>query len=109
VLQWKLVDCVKLEQVYITNQHFLEPSLHKFNIHYGRTLWKKSNMTSEGNVADTGILKEAQQLMQDGSATSMGEALKILMENAERNNDNVKIQKIKATQKAKRKRRSRHR
>ncbi|MEG3849360.1 polymorphic toxin type 34 domain-containing protein [Microcoleus sp. herbarium19] len=66
-------------------------------------------MTSEGNVADTGILQEAQQLMQDGSVASMGEALKILMENAERNDDKVKIQKIKTTQKAKRKRRSRHR
>jgi hypothetical protein len=66
-------------------------------------------MTSEGNVADTGILKEAQQLMQDGSAISIGNALKILMENAERNDDKVKIQKIKTTQKAKRKRRSRHR
>jgi hypothetical protein len=39
----------------------------------------------------------------------MGEALKILMENAERNDYRVKIQKIKTTQKAKRKRRSRHR
>ncbi len=66
-------------------------------------------MTSEGNVADTGILKEAQQLIQDGSVASMGEALKILMENAERKDDKVKIQKIKTTQKAKRKRRSRHR
>jgi hypothetical protein len=66
-------------------------------------------MTSEGNVADTGILKEAQQLMQDGSAISIGNALKILMENAERNDDKVKIQKIKTTQKAKKKRRSRHR
>ncbi len=54
-------------------------------------------MTSEGNVADTGILKEAQQLIQDGSVASMGEALKILMENAERNDDKVKIQKIKTT------------
>ncbi|MCU0544995.1 MAG: polymorphic toxin type 34 domain-containing protein [Oscillatoriaceae cyanobacterium Prado104] len=66
-------------------------------------------MTSEGNVADTGILKEAQQLKQDGLASSIGEALKILMKNAECNEDNVKIQKIKATQKAKGKRRSRHR
>ncbi|MEG5057372.1 polymorphic toxin type 34 domain-containing protein [Microcoleus sp. A2-C5] len=66
-------------------------------------------MTSEGNVADTGILKEAQQLMQDGSAASIGEALKILMKNAECNDDTVKIHKIKATQKAKKKRRSRHR
>lgn len=66
-------------------------------------------MTSEGNVTDTGILKEAQQLMQEGAAESIGEALKILMKNAERDDDNAKIQRIKATQKAKRKRRSRHR
>jgi hypothetical protein len=48
-------------------------------------------MTSEGNVADTGILKEAQQLMQDWSVASMGEALKILRENAERNDEKFKI------------------
>jgi hypothetical protein len=35
-------------------------------------------MTSEGNVADTGILKKANQLIGEGTAADMASALKIL-------------------------------
>lgn len=56
-------------------------------------------MTAEGNVADTGILEEANQLIQRKLATGMCEALQILMENAKRDRDSVKKGKIKRTQK----------
>jgi hypothetical protein len=55
-------------------------------------------MTAEGNVADTGILEEARGLIQSGLATTICEALDILIKNAK--GDSVKIQKIKATQKS---------
>lgn len=58
-------------------------------------------MTAEGNVADTGILEESHQLIQRGSAITICEALEILMQNARRERDSVKMVKIKATQKAK--------
>lgn len=57
-------------------------------------------MTAEGNVADTGILEEARGLIQRGLATTIREALDILIKNAKRERDSVKIQKIKVTQKS---------
>ncbi|MFS8117783.1 MAG: polymorphic toxin type 34 domain-containing protein [Microcoleus sp.] len=39
-------------------------------------------MTSEGNVADTGIVEKANQLIQTGQAPDMLAALKILKEQA---------------------------
>ncbi|MGK7902219.1 MAG: polymorphic toxin type 34 domain-containing protein [Hormoscilla sp.] len=58
-------------------------------------------MTSEGNVADTGILNEVRELISEGSATTICEALEIMMAEARVARDTAKIQKIKATQKAK--------
>lgn len=58
-------------------------------------------MTAEGNVADTGIREEANQLIQCGLASEICEALQILMKNAKRDRDSVKVGKIKRTQKAK--------
>ncbi|OIP72803.1 MAG: hypothetical protein AUK43_02255 [Oscillatoriales cyanobacterium CG2_30_40_61] len=56
-------------------------------------------MTSEGNVADTGILEEARQLMNQEGIT-MCEALESMIKNARKQNDTNKIQRIKPTQKA---------
>ncbi|MGL4498185.1 MAG: polymorphic toxin type 34 domain-containing protein [Planktothrix sp.] len=56
-------------------------------------------MTSEGNVADTGILEEARQLMNQEGIT-MCEALESMMKKARKQNDTDKIQRIKPTQKA---------
>lgn len=64
-------------------------------------------MTSEGNVADTGILAEANQLIAEGFANNICEALEKLMNLARRDNDIAKMQRIKTTQKAKRCRHSR--
>jgi hypothetical protein len=58
-------------------------------------------MTSEGNVADTGILEEAYQLINQGAATSICDALEILMQNARCTTDTDRMKKIKATQKVK--------
>jgi hypothetical protein len=69
-------------------------------------------MARPGNVADTGILEEAQRLIQAaiaaGTALTMCEALAQLMAAAERARDTSRIQRIKATQKAKGCRHSRH-
>lgn len=56
-------------------------------------------MTSEGNVADTGILEEARQLMNQEGIT-MCKALEELMIKARQQNDFNRIQRIKTTQKA---------
>ncbi|MEG4283212.1 polymorphic toxin type 34 domain-containing protein [Microcoleus sp. A006_D1] len=57
-------------------------------------------MTSEGNVADTGIVEKANQLIQTGQAPDMLAALKILKEQARQNKDKAELDKIKTTQKA---------
>lgn len=57
-------------------------------------------MTSEGNVADTGIVEKANQLIQTGQALDMLAALKILKEQARQNKDKAELDKIKTTQKA---------
>ena len=53
-----------------------------------------------GNVADTGVVNEAQALIAAGTAAEICAALAILMEAARRAGDKAKMQKIKATQKA---------
>lgn len=58
-------------------------------------------MPSRGNVGDSGILAEARQLIKDGSAKTICEALQILMNKARLTRDSAKMAKIKATQKAK--------
>jgi len=55
-------------------------------------------MTAEGNVADTGIVEEANQLIADTKASNMPEALAILKQQAKR--DKEKMEKIKRTEKA---------
>lgn len=65
-------------------------------------------MASAGNVADTGIMDEAQALIQAAAAATICEALAQLMAAAERARDSKRIQRIKATQKAKGCRHSRH-
>ena len=57
-------------------------------------------MTAEGNVADTGIVEEAKQLIAEKRASDMPEALEILKEQAKRDKDKEKMEKIKRTQKA---------
>ena len=57
-------------------------------------------MTAEGNVADTGIVEEVKQLIAENKASDQSEALKILKQQAKRDNDKEKKQKIKTTQKA---------
>ncbi|MCU0544997.1 MAG: polymorphic toxin type 34 domain-containing protein [Oscillatoriaceae cyanobacterium Prado104] len=57
-------------------------------------------MTSEGNVADTGVLEQANQLIQTGQAPDMLAALKILKEQARQNKDKAELDKIQTTQKA---------
>lgn len=66
-------------------------------------------MPSRGNVGDSGILAEARQLIEVGSAKTMCEALKILMNKARRVRDKAKMAKIQATQKYQRCRRCRKR
>jgi hypothetical protein len=56
-------------------------------------------MPSKGNVGDSGILADARQLIEVGSAKTMCEALKILMNKARLTRDSAKMAKIKATQK----------
>jgi hypothetical protein len=63
-------------------------------------------MASQGNVADTGIINEAQALIAAGKAANMCEALQILMDQAKGNAS--RKNRIKATQKAKGCRHSRH-
>jgi hypothetical protein len=69
-------------------------------------------MSRPGNVADTGIMEEVQRLIEAakaaGAALTVCEALAQLMAAAERARDTGRIQKIKATQKAKGCRHSRH-
>jgi len=62
-------------------------------------------MSAPGNVADTGIVNEAQALIAAGAAATMCEALQILMDQAR---DAARKQRIKRTQKAKGCRHSRH-
>jgi hypothetical protein len=57
-------------------------------------------MTSEGNVADTGILQEIYQLKREGVTDDKCEALKIILEEAKRRSDTDKQLKIYRTQKA---------
>ncbi|MEG3900199.1 MULTISPECIES: polymorphic toxin type 34 domain-containing protein [unclassified Microcoleus] len=57
-------------------------------------------MTAEGNVADTGIVEEVNQLIAEKKASDKSEALKILKQQAKRDKDNEKKEKIKTTQKA---------
>ncbi len=64
-------------------------------------------MTSEGNVADTGIVEKANQLIQTGQAPDILAALKILKEQARESKDKAELDKIKTTQKAVDDRRSR--
>jgi hypothetical protein len=54
----------------------------------------------KGNVADTGIVGEAQALIAAGAAAEMCAALEILMQAARTAGDKAKMQRIKATQKA---------
>ncbi|MCC3426379.1 MAG: hypothetical protein JGK12_21325 [Microcoleus sp. PH2017_01_SCD_O_A] len=56
-------------------------------------------MTSEGNVADTGIVEQAKQLIAEKRASDMPEALEILKQQAKRDKDKEKMEKIKSTQK----------
>ncbi len=44
-------------------------------------------MTAEGNVADTGILEEADQLITEKQASNRPEALEILKQQAKRDKD----------------------
>ena len=58
-------------------------------------------MTAEGNVADTGIVKEVNQLIiAEKKASGQSEALEILKQQAKRDKDKEKMEKIKRTQKA---------
>jgi hypothetical protein len=65
-------------------------------------------MTADGNVADTGIVEEVNQLIAEKKASDKYEALEILKQQAKRDNDKEKKQKIKTTQKAFDRTRSRH-
>ena len=64
-------------------------------------------MPSPGNQADTEILALAHALIQAGQAPTICDALEILMQEAKRNRDMERQQRIKATQKAKNCRHSR--
>jgi hypothetical protein len=57
-------------------------------------------MTAEGNVQDTGIVAEAEQLFAEKKASNMTEALEILKQQAKRDKDKEKMKKIITTQKA---------
>ena len=57
-------------------------------------------MTAEGNVADTGIVEEAKQLIAEKKASDMPEALEILKQQAKHDKNKQKMEKIKTTQKA---------
>lgn len=65
-------------------------------------------MSSHGNQADSGIMEEAQELIRTGLAATICEALKMLMSAAKAAGDKQKMGRIKATQKAKGCRHSRH-
>jgi len=65
-------------------------------------------MAGSGNQADTGIMNDAQNLIDTGKATDICDALAQLMDAATRAGDSKKKLKIKATQKAKGCRHSRH-
>ncbi len=65
-------------------------------------------MTAEGSVADTGIVEEANQLIAEKKASNMPEALEILKQQAKRDKDKEKMEKIKRTEKALGVRHSRH-
>ena len=69
-------------------------------------------MSAAGNVADTGIMEEVNRLIEAakaaGQALTICEALAQLMAAAETAGDTQRIQRIKATQKAKGCRHSRH-
>lgn len=64
-------------------------------------------MTSEGNVADTGILEKVNQLLQTGQAPDIITALKMLKQQAKQDRNTEEMEKIKTTQKAFDDRRSR--
>lgn len=53
----------------------------------------------KGNVSDTGITKEAQDIIRAGLATGICEALQILENAAKSVGDSAKLRKIRATQK----------
>ena len=57
-------------------------------------------MTAEDNVADTGIREEVNQLIAEKKASNIPEALEILKQQAKRDKDKEKMEKIKRTQKA---------
>lgn len=66
-------------------------------------------MTAEGNVTDTGIVEEAKQLIEEGKKDlNMPEALEILKQQAKRDKDKEKMEKITRTEKALGVRHSRH-
>ena len=65
-------------------------------------------MTAAGNVADSGIMKEVNELVAAGTAATVCAALEILMRAAKQAGDKNRIERIKATQKAKGCRHSRH-
>jgi hypothetical protein len=65
-------------------------------------------MAAQGNVADTGIMEEVSAMISDGIAGDICEALAILMKQAKQIKDKGRIRRIKATQKAKGCRHSRH-
>ncbi|MGL5065795.1 MAG: polymorphic toxin type 34 domain-containing protein [Microcoleus sp.] len=65
-------------------------------------------MTSEGNIADTGILEKANQLIRSGLAPDMLAALKILEDRAIEEHNQEERKKIRRTQKASKDRHSRH-
>ncbi|MEG4349024.1 polymorphic toxin type 34 domain-containing protein [Microcoleus sp. LAD1_D3] len=56
-------------------------------------------MTAEGNVADTGIVEEAKQLIAEKRASDMPEALEILKQQAKRDKDKKKWKKLKEPRK----------
>jgi hypothetical protein len=65
-------------------------------------------MASHGNVADTGVMQQANALIASGQAPDICAALAMLMDATRRAGDTSQMQKIKATQKAKGCRHSRH-
>ena len=64
-------------------------------------------MTPRGNQSDTGIMEEVRAMQDAGVANNICDALAILMREAESAGDNQRKQRIKATQKANKCRRSR--
>jgi hypothetical protein len=50
-------------------------------------------MTAEGNVADTGIVEEVNQLIAEKKASDQSEALELLKQQAKRDKDKEKMQK----------------